>query len=58
MQILESRVTKTSQVLVCTNDRQESMFVEVTFTETGGMKAPKCLIEVRATLASKAIETS
>lgn len=58
MQILERRVTKTSQVLVGTNDGQESTFVEVTFTETDGMKAQKCLIGARATLASKAIETS
>lgn len=42
---------------VCTNDRQESMFGEVTLTETDGMKAWKCLVAVRATVASDEIKT-
>ena len=54
--------TKTSQVLaslpVCTNDSQESMLVEVMFTETDGMNAWKCLVALRATVASGETETS
>lgn len=43
---------------VHTNDSHKSMLVEVTFTETDGMKTWKYLVAVRATVASDVIETS